>query len=103
MKKYEPMKIIKQDEKKDDSIFEKIKEYFEKTPIEEIRRGWEEAGEKTKNIKSPIIGEFNIYLRQNKSPISLIGFGGFFIFTYSNTDSFKPHILHESYNKWSEP
>ena len=43
MKKYEPMKIIKQDEKKDDSIFEKIREYFEKTPIEEIRRGWEEA------------------------------------------------------------
>ena len=58
MKKYEPMKIIKQDEKKDDSIFEKIKEYFEKTPIEEIRRGWEEAGEKTKNIKSPTITEF---------------------------------------------
>ena len=44
--------------KKDDSIFEKIKEYFEKTPIEEIRRGWEEAGEKTKNIKSPTITEF---------------------------------------------
>ena len=52
------MKIIKQEEKKDDSIFEKIKEYFEKTPIEEIRRGWEEAGEKTKNIKSPTITEF---------------------------------------------
>ena len=48
MKKYEPMKIIKQEEKKDDSIFEKIKEYFEKTPIEEIRRGWEEAGKKQK-------------------------------------------------------
>ena len=58
MKKYEPMKIIKQEEKKDDSVFEKIKEYFEKTPIEEIRRGWEEAGEKTKNIKSPTIIEF---------------------------------------------
>ena len=58
MKKYEPLKIIKQEEKKDDSIFEKIKEYFEKTPIEEIRRGWEEAGEKTKNIKSPTITEF---------------------------------------------
>ena len=52
------MKIIKQEEKKDDSVFEKIKEYFEKTPIEEIRRGWEEAGEKTKNIKSPTITEF---------------------------------------------
>ena len=52
------MKIIKQEEKKDDSIFEKIKEYFEKTPIEEIRRGWEEAGEKTKNIKSLPITEF---------------------------------------------
>ena len=37
MKKYEPLKIIKQEEKKDDSIFEKIKEYFEKTPIEEIQ------------------------------------------------------------------
>ena len=58
MEKYEPMKIIKQEGKKDDSIFEKIKEYFEKTPIEEIRRGWEEAGEKTKNIKSPTITEF---------------------------------------------
>ena len=52
------MKIIKQEEKKDDSVFEKIKEYFEKTPIEEIRRGWEEVGEKTKNIKSPTITEF---------------------------------------------
>ena len=52
------MKIIKQGEKKVNSIFEKIDEYFEKTPIEEIRRGWEEAGEKTKNIKSPTITEF---------------------------------------------
>ena len=58
MKKYEPMKIIKQEEKKDDSIFEKMKEYFEKTPIEEIIKGWEKAGEKTKNIKSPTITEF---------------------------------------------
>lgn len=39
-------------------MLKKLKEYFDKTPREQVLRDWEETCKKTEGIISPTIGEF---------------------------------------------
>ena len=43
------------------TILDKLKEYFDKTPREQVLKDWEETKEATKNVDSPTIEQFLLY------------------------------------------
>jgi hypothetical protein len=40
------------------TIIDELKEYFENTPKDKIKKDWKESCEKVKGVKSPTIAEF---------------------------------------------
>ncbi|MDA9272145.1 hypothetical protein N9Q05_02015 [bacterium] len=44
------------------TLLENLKKYFEETPREQVLKDWQEAEEKTKDIESPTVEEFMLYI-----------------------------------------
>ena len=44
------------------TLLENLKKYFEDTPREQILKDWQQAGEETKDIESPTVEEFMLYI-----------------------------------------
>lgn len=44
------------------TLLENLKKYFEETPREQILKDWEQAEEETKDIETPTVEEFMLYI-----------------------------------------
>lgn len=44
------------------TLLENLKKYFEETPREQVLKDWEQAEEETKDIESPTVEEFMLYI-----------------------------------------